>query len=73
MQRPEITDVDNHCVSECVYEPVKAAGPSTLALRAHLYCRPAVGVEVLVNSVQQPQQKLLSVVLSVPFELGGVF
>lgn len=41
----------------------------------HLYWRPAVGVgvEVLVYSVQQPQQKLLSIVLSVAFELGGVF
>lgn len=73
MQHPDIADVDDHCVSECVYEPVKAAGPPTLALRAHLDCGPAVGVEVLVNSVQQPQQKLLSVVLSIPLELGGVF
>jgi len=41
----------------------------------HLYSRPAVGVdgvEVLVHSVQQPQQELLSIVLSVPFELGGI-
>lgn len=73
VRHPDITDVDNHCVSECVYKPVKTAGPSTLAPSAHLYRGPAVGVEVLVNSVQQPQQKLLSVVLSVPFELGGVF
>lgn len=42
----------------------------------HLNRRPDVGVdcvEILVHSVQQPQQKLLSVVLSVPFKLHGVF
>lgn len=33
----------------------------------------ADGVEVLVHSVQQPQQELLGVVLSVPFKLRGVF
>lgn len=39
---------------------------------AHLDGGSAVGVQVLVNPVQQPQQELLGVVLSVAFELGGV-
>lgn len=39
----------------------------------HLYRGSAVDrVDVLVHSVQQPQQELLGVVLSVPFELQGV-
>lgn len=40
----------------------------------HLYRRPAVDrVDVLVHSVQEPQQELLGIVLSVPFELHRVF
>lgn len=42
----------------------------------HLNSRPAVGVdgvEILMYSVQQPQQKLLGIMLSVSFKLCGIF